>query len=73
VHYSGGRLFQERQAVHGVGLALDIDVTGNPWIGAGWIKDDKKGRDWLVDQIKTNPDAQLKIKYQVDGTSATGF
>jgi hypothetical protein len=50
--------------MHGVGLALDIDVAGNPWIGAGWIKDDKAGRDWLVDQIKTTPDAQLKIKYQ---------
>jgi hypothetical protein len=64
VYYSGGRLSQENQAMHGVGLALDIDVAGNPWIGAGWIKDDKAGRDWLIDQIKTNPDAQLKRKYQ---------
>jgi hypothetical protein len=50
--------------MHGVGLALDIDKVGNPWVGAGWIKDDEKGRNWLVDQIKTNPDNQLKIKYQ---------
>jgi hypothetical protein len=64
VHYSGGRISQEAQSMHGLGLALDIDVTGNPWVGAGWIKDDKAGRDWLVDQIKTNPDAKLKSKYQ---------
>src|SRR5262245_56497859 len=63
VRYSGGR-FSQGQAMHGVGLALDIDVAGNPWIGAGWIKDDKAGRDWLVDQIKTTTNAQLKIKYQ---------
>jgi hypothetical protein len=64
VHYSGGRISQEPQAMHGVGLALDIDVAGNPWVGAGWIKNDKAGRDWLVDQIKTNPDPKLKSKYQ---------
>lgn len=64
VHYSGGRISQEAQSMHGLGLALDIDVTGNPWVGAGWIKEDKAGRDWLVDQIKTNPDLKLKSKYQ---------
>lgn len=64
VYYSGGRMSSEDQAMHGVGLALDIDVTGNPWVGAGWIKDDKAGRDWLVVQIKTNPDPKLKSKYQ---------
>jgi hypothetical protein len=64
VHYSGGRISAEPQGMHGVGLALDIDVVGNPWIGAGWIMDDKKGRDWLVEQIKTNPDGEKKRKYQ---------
>jgi hypothetical protein len=64
VYYSGGRMSSEDQAMHGVGLALDIDVTGNPWVGAGWIVDDKAGRDWLVDQIRINPDAKLKAKYQ---------
>jgi hypothetical protein len=64
VHYSGGRISQEKQSMHGVGLALDIDVNGNPWVGAGWIKDDKAGRDWLVEQIRTNPDEKLKRKYQ---------
>jgi hypothetical protein len=64
VHYSGGRISADKQAMHGVGLALDIDVKGNPWIGAGWITDDKKGRDWLVDQIRTNPDEKLRQKYQ---------
>ena len=34
-------ILAETQAMHGVGLALDIDVAGNPWVGAGWIKDDK--------------------------------
>ena len=64
VYYSGGRMSGDDQAMHGVGLALDIDVTGNPWVGAGWIKDDKEGRDWLVDQIKTVKDPKLKSKYQ---------
>jgi hypothetical protein len=64
VRYSAGRISSEDQAMHGVGLAIDIDVTGNPWVGAGWIKDDKAGRDWLVDQIKNNPDPKLKSKYQ---------
>ena len=64
VYYSGGRFSAQDQAMHGVGLALDIDVSGNPWVGAGWIVDDKKGRDWLVEQIRTNPDNQLKQKYQ---------
>jgi hypothetical protein len=64
VHYSGGRISQDVQAMHGVGLALDIDVTGNPWVGAGWITDDKKGRDWLVGQIRTIADEKLRKKYQ---------
>jgi hypothetical protein len=64
VYYSGGRISAAPQGMHGVGLALDIDVLGNPWIGAGWITDDKPGRDWLVEQIKTNPDAEKKRQYQ---------
>ena len=39
--YSGARLSASKQAMHGFGLALDINVSGNPWIGAGWIKNDK--------------------------------
>lgn len=64
VYYSGGRISTDEQAMHGVGLALDIDVTGNPWVGAGWIKDVKAERDWLVDQIRTNADASKRAKYQ---------
>ena len=64
VHYSGGRISSDKQALHGVGLALDIDVKGNPWVGAGWLSDDPKQKAWLVDQIKNNPDKKLKDKYQ---------
>ncbi len=39
--FSGARLSKDKQAMHGFGLALDINVIGNPWIGAGWIKYDK--------------------------------
>ena len=39
--YSGARLSSGKQAMHGFGLALDINVSGNPWIGAGWVKNDK--------------------------------
>ena len=39
--YSGARLSSEKQAMHGLGLALDINVSGNPWIGAGWVKNDQ--------------------------------
>jgi hypothetical protein len=38
--YSGARLSSEGMGMHSFGLALDIDVDGNPWIGAGWIKND---------------------------------
>jgi hypothetical protein len=62
--YSGGRISAKREGMHGMGLALDIDGTGNPWVGAGWITDDPKGRDWLVQQIKTNPDDRLRSRYQ---------
>jgi hypothetical protein len=64
VRYSGGRISNENTSMHGFGLALDIDVNGNPWIGAGWINDDKKGRDWLVKEIATNPDEQKRKRYQ---------
>ncbi|HZI48751.1 MAG TPA: hypothetical protein VFD75_13215 [Pyrinomonadaceae bacterium] len=64
VNYSGGRISSDKQAMHAVGLALDIDVKGNPWVGAGWLSDDPKERAWLVDQIKNNPDDKLKKKYQ---------
>ncbi len=49
VYYSGGRISAEPQSMHSFGLALDIDVKGNPWIGAGWIPDNEKIRDWLVE------------------------
>jgi hypothetical protein len=64
VYYSGGRISGDAQAMHGVGLALDIDVTGNPWVGAGWIPDDQAGRDWLVNQLRTVKDPKLVSKYQ---------
>jgi hypothetical protein len=35
--YSAARLSADNQAMHGFGLAIDINVTGNPWIGAGWV------------------------------------
>lgn len=35
--YSGARLSAAKEAMHGFGLALDINSWGNPWIGAGWI------------------------------------
>ncbi len=38
--FSGARLSSDKQAMHGFGLALDINVNGNPWIGAGWVKYD---------------------------------
>lgn len=39
--YSAARLSAGKQAMHGFGLAIDINVAGNPWIGAGWIQHDK--------------------------------
>ena len=39
---AGARLSAEKQAMHGFGLAVDINVSGNPWIGAGWVKYDKE-------------------------------
>lgn len=39
--YSAARLSASKQAMHGFGLALDIHVAGNPWIGAGWVQNDK--------------------------------
>jgi hypothetical protein len=38
--YSAARLSASKQAMHGFGLAIDINVWGNPWIGAGWIQKD---------------------------------
>jgi hypothetical protein len=35
--FSAARLSSDNQAMHGFGLAIDINVDGNPWIGAGWI------------------------------------
>jgi hypothetical protein len=64
VYYSGGRISKEPQSFHSLGLALDIDVTGNPWIGAGWIKEDSAANKWLIDQLKTNLDQQTRRKYQ---------
>lgn len=42
MRYSGARLSSTKQAMHSFGLAIDIDPTGNPWIGAGWIQNDKE-------------------------------
>ena len=39
--YSAARLSSDNQAMHGLGLAIDINVWGNPWIGAGWISNEK--------------------------------
>src|SRR4030095_2563991 len=65
VNYSGGRLSSNNEAMHGVGLALDIDGHGNPWVGAGWINDDNAGREWLVAQLRTERDTTKTAKYQV--------
>ena len=64
VYYSGGRISKSPQSFHGFGLALDIDVTGNPWIGAGWITESAAANKWLIDQLKTNLDQQTRNKYQ---------
>jgi hypothetical protein len=40
--FSAARLSADNQAMHSFGLAIDIHVPGNPWIGAGWIKSDKE-------------------------------
>jgi hypothetical protein len=64
VYYSGGRISTEPQAMHSFGLALDIDVKGNPWIGAGWIADNEKIRSWFAEQIRTNPDDKKRREYQ---------
>jgi hypothetical protein len=40
--FSAARLSADNQAMHGFGLAIDINVAGNPWIGAGWIQPDNK-------------------------------
>jgi phosphatidylserine/phosphatidylglycerophosphate/cardiolipin synthase-like enzyme len=41
--YSAARLSDSNQAMHGFGLAIDINVWGNPWIGAGWISGGEEG------------------------------
>jgi hypothetical protein len=64
VYYSGGRISKEPQSFHGFGLALDIDVTGNPWIGAGWITESAAANKWLIDQLKTNLDQPTRNRYQ---------
>jgi hypothetical protein len=58
VMYSGGRFSQEAQAMHGVGLALDIDVAGNPWIGAGWTKGNERFR--FLETLKLAAGGSLK-------------
>jgi hypothetical protein len=40
--YSAARLSSSNQAMHGLGLAIDINVWGDPWVGAGWIVNDKE-------------------------------
>lgn len=49
-HYSGARLSATKQAMHGFGLALDIHVIGNPWIGAGWTQSTERKR--MLDVLK---------------------
>ena len=39
--YSAARLSADNQAMHAFGLAIDINVAGNPWIGAGWVQKDQ--------------------------------
>jgi len=34
---TGARPMKKSQAMHAYGLAIDIDSSKNPWIGAGWI------------------------------------
>jgi hypothetical protein len=34
---TGARPMKDLQAMHAYGLAVDIDSSKNPWIGAGWI------------------------------------
>lgn len=53
--FSGARLSKNKQAMHGFGLAIDINSWGNPWIGAGWIKHDKellKERTRFIEALK---------------------
>ncbi|MDX2135764.1 MAG: hypothetical protein SFV52_13325 [Saprospiraceae bacterium] len=63
VRYSGARLSAEKQAMHGFGLAIDIDPVGNPWIGAGWIQYDKeklKERTRMLQTLKKATGEALK-------------
>jgi hypothetical protein len=64
VYYSGGRISKERQSLHSFGLALDIDVVGNPWIGAGWTDENPAANKWLVEQLKTSLDDKTRRYYQ---------
>ena len=53
--YSAARLSSANQAMHGFGLAIDINVPGNPWVGAGWIRYDKellRERSLMIDALK---------------------
>jgi hypothetical protein len=55
ISYSGARLSANKEAMHGFGLAIDINATGNPWIGAGWIRYDVeklKERTRLLDILR---------------------
>ena len=35
--FSAGRFYAAKQAMHSVGLAIDIEPDMNPWVGAGWL------------------------------------
>ena len=53
--YSAARLSVSNQAMHGLGLAIDINVSGNPWIGAGWVTKDPvllKERYRMIDALR---------------------
>lgn len=66
VRYSGGRIGPKNQSMHGFGLALDIDVVGNPWIGAAWIESDSKKRNERYKFLETLKSAS---KGALDGGS----
>ena len=59
--FSAGRFSAGNQAMHGVGLAIDIDPTSNPWIGAGWVQSDERYR--MIEALrKASGDSSLPGK-----------
>ena len=60
--YSASRLSASPQAMHGFGLAVDIYVWGNPWIGAGWINGGPEGPHMIKTLRDASGDASLPGK-----------